>query len=159
METIPTSRAHYHRSALAGIDRRIRLSNDRMMKWWHSKQQLLCGLALPSRNRNTAIFTTSPASRRCCLTSHPTSIVTLDAVSNSMVSKWTPFFTLFWAPSFSPFPRPPSPPSWRNEKSRLRSCSLELNLTVRREGPIERKRALEITGSTTIRLRRIKIRC
>jgi hypothetical protein len=31
METIPNSRARYHGSALAGVDRRIRLSNDGMM--------------------------------------------------------------------------------------------------------------------------------
>ena len=31
------------------------------------------------------------------------------------------------SPSFSLFQRPPSPPSWRNEKSQPRSCSLEPN--------------------------------
>src|SRR5277367_5078615 len=40
----------------------------------------------------------------------------------------------------------------RNEKLRLRSCSLEPNLTVIRKAPTERKMALETTGSTTIRL-------
>jgi hypothetical protein len=59
--------------------------------------------------------------------------------------------------SFSLFQRPPPPPSWRNEKTRLRSCSLAPNPTVTREGPTETKTALETTGSTTIRLRRIKM--
>jgi hypothetical protein len=63
------------------------------------------------------------------------------------------------SPSISLFQRPPSPPSWRNEKPRLRSCKLEPNATAIREGPTERKTALETTGSTTIRLRQIKIRC
>jgi len=63
------------------------------------------------------------------------------------------------SPSISLFQRPHSPPSWRNEKPRLRSCKLEPNATAIREGPTERKTALETTGSTTIRLRQIKIRC
>jgi len=49
------------------------------------------------------------------------------------------------------FQRPPPPPSWRNEKTGIRSCSLEPNPT--------RKTALETTGSTTRRLRRIKMGC
>jgi hypothetical protein len=43
---------------------------------------------------------------------------------------------------FSLFPRPSSPPSWRNKKSRLRSCSLGLNPTAVKGGPTERKAAL-----------------
>src|SRR5271170_6968502 len=39
------------------------------------------------------------------------------------------------SPSFPLFPQPPSPlSSWRNEMLQLRSCSLEPNLTVIREG-------------------------
>ena len=57
----------------------------------------------------------------------------------------------------SPFQQPPPPPPpWRNKKVRQRSWKLEPNPTVTREGPTERKTALETTGSTTIRLRRIK---
>src|SRR5947209_2460248 len=50
-------------------------------------------------------------------------------------------------------------PSWRNEKPRLRSWKLKPNPTAIREGPTERKTALETTGSTIRRLRRVKIRC
>ena len=68
-----------------------------------------------------------------------------------MNPKWAPFFTLFSGPSYttasfhpggfdrqvfeeraslsSLFPRPPSPPSWRKEKSRPRSCLLGPNPT------------------------------
>jgi hypothetical protein len=54
------------------------------------------------------------------------------------------------SPFFSLFPRPPSPLSWRNEISRLKSYSLEPNLTaIRRKESTERKTALEITESTT----------
>src|ERR1700722_14966281 len=60
-------------------------------------------------------------------------------------------------PPFSLFPRPPSPPSWRNEKSRLRSCSLGMNPTAIRGGPIERKAALATRIDTKIRSRRIKM--
>jgi hypothetical protein len=38
------------------------------------------------------------------------------------------------SPSFSLFQRPPSPSSWRNEKSRLRSWKLEPNPTAIGEG-------------------------
>jgi hypothetical protein len=48
---------------------------------------------------------------------------------------------------------------WRNEKPRLRSWKLEPNPTAIREGPTERKTALEITGSTIRRPRGIRIRC
>jgi hypothetical protein len=48
---------------------------------------------------------------------------------------------------------------WRNEKLRLRSWKLEPNPTAIREGPTERKTALETTGNTIRRLRGIKIRC
>jgi hypothetical protein len=59
---------------------------------------------------------------------------------------------------------PPSPSSngrlhHRNEKPRPRSWKLEPNLTAIREGPTERKTALETTGSTIRRLSGIKIRC
>src|SRR5436305_9587183 len=54
------------------------------------------------------------------------------------------------SPSFSLFQRPPSPPSWRNEKPRLSSWELEPNPTAIKEGCTERKTALETTGSTTI---------
>jgi len=53
--------------------------------------------------------------------------------------------------SFSLFPRRPLSSSWRNEKPHLRSCSLEPNPAVIREGPTKRKIALEITESITIR--------
>jgi hypothetical protein len=43
--------------------------------------------------------------------------------------------------------------------SRLRSWKLEPNPTAIREGPTERKTALETTGSTIRRLSGIKIRC
>jgi hypothetical protein len=59
---------------------------------------------------------------------------------------------------FSLFQRPPSPPSWRNEKPRLRSWTLKLNPTAMREGRTKRKTTLEIT-STIRRLPGIKIRC
>jgi hypothetical protein len=61
------------------------------------------------------------------------------------------FFSLYL------FQRPPSPPSWRNEKPRLRSLMLEPNPTAIREKLTERKTALETTESTTRRLKRIKI--
>jgi hypothetical protein len=57
------------------------------------------------------------------------------------------------SPSFSLFQRPLSPPSWRNEMPRLRSWKLKPNPTAIKEGPTERKTALERTGRTTIRLR------
>jgi hypothetical protein len=61
--------------------------------------------------------------------------------------------------SFSLSQRPPSPPSWRNEKLRLRNWKLESNPMVIGEEPTERKIALETTGSTIRRLRGIKIWC
>jgi hypothetical protein len=45
---------------------------------------------------------------------------------------------------------------WRNEKPRLRSWKLEPNPTAIREGPTERKTALETTGSTIRRLRVVR---
>src|SRR5271154_757896 len=103
------------------------------------------------------------------------------------VPKWTPFFTLFWAPTdrylrawkpvpsclqfdqqrvlsrfFSLLPpspsfqRPPSLPSWQDEKPRLRSWELEPNPTAIREGRTERKTALGTTGSIMRRLSGIK---
>jgi hypothetical protein len=65
------------------------------------------------------------------------------------------FFSLLLSPSPSSTGR--LPPSWRNEKPRLRSWKLEPNLTAIREGPTERKTALEITGSIIRRLRGIKL--
>ena len=62
-------------------------------------------------------------------------------------------------PSFSLFQQPPSPPSRRNEKPRLRSWKLEPNPTAIREGHTGRKTAVETTGSTIRRLRGIKIPC
>jgi hypothetical protein len=62
------------------------------------------------------------------------------------------FFSLFLHPSPSSNGRLP-PPSWRNEKPRLRSWKPEPNPTAIREGLIERKIALETTGSTIRRLR------
>src|SRR5271155_4543111 len=59
-------------------------------------------------------------------------------------------------PSFSLFQRPPS--SWRNEKPRLRSWELKPKPTAIRERRTERRTALETTGSTIRRLRRVKIR-
>src|SRR5271156_5930444 len=55
------------------------------------------------------------------------------------------FFSLPPPPSPS-FQRPPSPPSRRNEKPRLRSWELKPNPTTIREWRTERKTALEITG-------------
>ena len=65
---------------------------------------------------------------------------------------------------FHPFAPPSSngrlhQPSWRNEKARLRSCTLVPNPTVTRKGATKRRAALEITGSTTRRLRTIKMGC
>jgi hypothetical protein len=68
------------------------------------------------------------------------------------------FFSLLLSPSPSSNGRLP-PPSWRNEKPRLGSWKLEPNPTAIREGPTERKTALETTGSTIRRVRGIKIRC